>query len=429
MPSLQRAFIAAVAVCGLGCRGRSPVVSGPQPAVSQQIIMVSLDGFRWDYFNRPGAVNLRRLAQDGVRAERMIPTFPSLTFPNHYSIATGLYPEHTGIIDNTMHDAALGWFHLSDTAAVRNAAWWGGEPIWVTAERQRRHAGAFFWPGSEAAIGGIRPTRYMTFNDRFPNAARVDSVLTWLTLPGGEAMSLALLYYSDVDHAGHSYGPHTPQVDSAIARVDSMIGRLMDGIASRGLGNRINLIVLADHGMAARSPDKAIFLDDYIPLGDVDVVDLAAVGLITPKAGKIDNVYAALRDHNPHLHVYRKEDVPARFHYTDNGRITPLVLMADEGYTITTHAAFTVRPPTGGEHGYDNQLPDMGALFVASGPAFRRGLTVAPFQNIHVYDLLCLILGLKPAANDGSTDSSRGLIKLDRHGGRLPPVASRIGSR
>lgn len=407
----RRAIAAFTLLITASCGGHVASTSAPEPAPPQQVVLVSLDGFRWDYLQRPFAVNLRRLAQQGVHAQRMIPAFPSLTFPSHYAIVTGLYPEHHGIIDNTMFDSVLGVFRISDTSAVRNAAWWGGEPVWVTAETQGRHAASFFWPGSEAAIKGVRPSRSMTFNDRFPNAARVDSVLTWLTLPGSQAMSLVTLYYSDVDHAGHEFGPNSPQVDSAIARVDSMIGRLMTGIAVRGLSNRVNVIVVADHGMTAVSPDRVIFLDDYISLGDVDIVDASADGWLIPKPGTLDEVYGKLKGANPHLAVYRKADVPARFHYNDNSRITPLVLMADDGWMITTHARSALRPPHGGEHGYDNQLPSMGALFVAAGPAFRRGVTVRPFQNIHVYDLLCRILGLKPAPNDGSLDSTRAMLR------------------
>lgn len=397
-----------------GC-GRQGAVSAPPIAApagrAPAVVLVSLDGFRWDYINRPNAVNLRRLASRGVRAERMVPSFPSLTFPNHYAIVTGQYPEHNGIVDNVMFDSTLGSFRMADSMAVHTAAWWTGEPIWTTAEKQGRHAGAFFWPGSEVAHDGIWPSRWMHFNDKFPNAARVDSVLKWLTLPGNQALSFVALYYSDVDHAGHTYGPSSPQVDSAIARVDSMIGRLMDGIAARGLSDRVNIVVVSDHGMTDAAPDHTIFLDDYISLDDVDVVDASEVGLVAPKPGKLESVYARLHGVNPHLAVYRKRDVPARFHYDSNPRITPLVLMADLGWQMTTHARYAARKPNPGAHGYDNQAVPMGALFVAAGPAFRSGYLSPPFQNIQVYDLLCNILGLKPAANDGSPDSTRALLR------------------
>ena len=387
--------------------------SSPRTADARHdaVVLVSLDGFRWGYLQRPFAENLRRLAREGVHAERMVPVFPSLTFPNHYSIVTGLYPEHHGIVSNTMFDSTLGTFRISDTSAVRNPAWWGGEPIWVTAEKQGVHAGAFFWPGSEAGQGGVRPTRWLRFNDRFPNAARVDSVLDWLTLPGDQALRMITLYYSDVDHAGHSYGPGAPQVDSAIARVDTMVGLLMAGIASRGFASRVDLIVVSDHGMTSTPADQAIFLDDYLNLDDVTIVDLGTLGQLIPKAGKFDEVYAALRGKNPHMAVYRKSEVPARFHYRDNPRITPIVIIPDTGFTLTTHARFAVRRPPAGEHGFDNLMPTMGATFIAAGPAFRQGVTVPPFQNIHVYDLLCRLLGIRPAPNDGSPDSTRGMFR------------------
>jgi predicted AlkP superfamily pyrophosphatase or phosphodiesterase len=413
MPRNRIHWLAPLILLVAGCNHAAvvPPAGGVAAPGAPAVVLVSLDGFRWDYLDRPVAPNLQRLARAGVRAERMVPSFPSLTFPNHYSIVTGLYPEHHGIVSNTIFDSTLGTFRLSDTGAVRTAAWWGGEPLWVTAEKQGQHAGAFFWPGSEAPIGGTRATRVMAFDDRFPNAARVDSVLKWLTLPGADAMSLVTLYYSDVDHAGHSSGPVSKDVDAAIARVDSMIGRLRDGIAARGLSGRVNLIVVADHGMSAIAADRVIFLDDYISLNDVEIVEISSIGALIPKPGKLDSVFAKLKGRNPHLQVYRRAEVPARLHYSRNRRITPLVLIADDGWTITTRARFAARKPSGGAHGYDNQLPSMGALFVAEGPAFRRGFTMRPFQNIHVYDLVCHILGLKPAANDGSLDSTRAMLR------------------
>ncbi|HEX3927817.1 MAG TPA: ectonucleotide pyrophosphatase/phosphodiesterase [Gemmatimonadales bacterium] len=408
MTRLHRIAAFLTVVFAAGCTTGHPAAPAPAAANHQSVVLVSLDGFRWDYLQRPGAVNLRRLAARGVHATRLVPSFPSVTFPNHYTIVTGLYPEHHGIIANTIRDSVLGTFRISDTTAVRDARWWGGEPIWVTAEKQGEHAADFFWPGSEAPIGGIRPWRWLRFDDRFPNAARVDSVLAWLSLPAGVAPSIVTLYYSDVDHAGHSGGPDAPATDAAIARVDSMIGRLMDGLASHGLGDKVNLIVLADHGMTAISPSRVIYLDDYVPLTDLTIVDAGPVGAIIPKTGLLDSVYRKLKGANPHMAVYRKADVPARFHYNDNPRITPLVLIADEGWMISTHAS---RAPSGGTHGYDNQLLSMGALFVAAGPAFKSGVTVPPFQNIHIYDLLCHILGLRPAPNDGSPDSTRALLR------------------
>ncbi len=393
------------------CSSGSRVETTPGAATGGgTVVLVSLDGFRWDYLDRPVAPNLQRLARRGVRAQWLTPSFPSITFPNHYTIVTGLYPEHHGIISNNMRDSLLGSFRISDTVAVREPRWWGGEPIWRTAERQGRRAAAFFWPGSEAAIGGAMPWRSMRFDDDYPNAARVDSVLGWLSLPKGEAPSIVTLYYSDTDHSGHDFGPESLQTDSAIARVDSMIGRLVDGLARRGLGDLVNLVVVSDHGMIETSKEQLIVLDDYINLADVTMVDWTPVGAMIPKPGREAAVYDALAKAHPQLKVYRRGEVPARLHFNSNARITPLVLVAEPGWSITSKArAATWRG--GGAHGWDPAARGMGAIFVAAGPAFRQGVTVAPFQNIHIYELLAHIIGVTPAPNDGSLDSVRTLLR------------------
>jgi predicted AlkP superfamily pyrophosphatase or phosphodiesterase len=340
----------------------------------------------------------------------MTPSFPTKTFPNHYTLVTGLVPDHHGIVANNMWDDALGRFSMSIREAVRDARWWGGEPIWVTAEKQGRRAAALFWPGAEAMIGGVYASHWLPFDDNFPREARVDSVLTWLDVAPTQRPAFASLYYSDVDHAGHSYNPDSPQVDSALTVVDRMLERLVAGLHARGLVGSVSIIVVSDHGMSATSADRLIALDDYIALDDVTVVDWSPVGAVTPKAGKADAVYRALRDAHPHLHVYRKDDVPARYRFGTHPRVTDLVLIADDGWTITSRERFaTFRP--GGTHGYDQALPSMRALFVASGPAFRQGAVVAPFSNIHVYELMTHILRLRPAPNDGSLDSVRAMLR------------------
>lgn len=408
----MRPSLAPLVLLLAACAGGSRVDPTPGPAPGGgTVLLVSIDGFRWDFLDRAAAPNLQRLAQGGVRAQWMVPAFPTLTFPNHYTLVTGLYPEHHGIVANNMRDATLGTFRLSDSLAQRDARWWGGEPIWRTAERQGKRAGAFFWPGSEAAIGGSHPSHWRPYNDTFPNAARVDSVLDWLSLPKGQAPSVVTLYYSDVDHAGHDFGPDTPQTDSAIARVDSMIGRLMTGLAARKLTDRVNVIVVSDHGMIATSEQRVIKLDDYIALANIDVVDWSPVGTIIPKPGKEAAVYQALLNAHPRLKVYRKDEVPARLHFNGHARITPLVLVADPGWTIASTARLAARRPNAGGHGFDNASREMGALFLASGPAFRQGVTVAPFQNIHVYDLLAHLIGVTPAPNDGSLDSVRSMLR------------------
>jgi predicted AlkP superfamily pyrophosphatase or phosphodiesterase len=388
-----------------------PRVADPVPA-AHKVLLVSLDGFRADYIERPVAQRLRALAERGVRAERMIPAFPSKTFPNHYTIVTGLYPEHHGIIANAMYDASIGKrFTLVDTAVTHDPRWWGGEPLWTTVERQGKKAASFFWVGSDIKIGGHRPTWYRVYDGRVPNSTRVNTVLDWLAMPAGTGPDFVSTYFSDVDDAGHRHGPTAASIDSAIKSVDAMVGALVDGLAARGLTDRVNLVIVSDHGMTSLSPDRVIYYDDYVDLSRVRLVDLSPVGALAPVADYVEEAYAKLKGAHPHMQVYRKGEVPARLHFNNNPRITPIVTIADEGWTMTTRTAARAGLPAGGTHGFDNLLPSMGALFVASGPAFRQGVVVPPFQNVHVYALLAGLLGVTPAPNDGSPDSTRALLR------------------
>lgn len=389
----------------------SAAARAPQPG-PQRVLLISLDGFRWDYLDRPGAVRLRALAARGVRAERMVPAFPSKTFPNHYTIVTGLYPAHNGIVANHMNDPVLGVFGMGDNPSVRDARWWLGEPIWVTAEKQGVHAAPYFWPGVEAPIEGIRPKWYVKFNASRTRAERVRDVLAYLAIPGDTAPRFVTGYFNDADDAGHYFGPESPQVNDAIARVDSAVGALLDGIAQLGLTDRINVIVVSDHGMASLSRERAIYLDNYVSMSSMSLADWTPVATITPVRGASDDVFRALGK-APHLSVYRPGTFPARWHFNDSPRIAPITAVADEGWKITTHDRAKASRPTdwGGDHGYDNELLSMGAVFVAAGPAFRQGVVVPPFQNIHLYSLMARVLGLTPAHTDGSLDSVRTMLR------------------
>jgi predicted AlkP superfamily pyrophosphatase or phosphodiesterase len=377
-----------------------------------RVVLISLDGFRWDYLQRPAARRLQALATHGVRAERLIASFPTKTFPNHYTIVTGLYPEHHGIAANAMRDSVLGRFATGNDPAVRDARWFGGEPIWVTAEQQGVRTAEYFWPGSEAPIGGIRPHWYYPFDMTTSRAARVERVLEWLAMPDSTAPRLIAAYFSDVDTDGHNYGPDSPQADSAIARVDSVVGAIVDGIQRLGASDRIDVIVVSDHGMAAISSERTIALDDYVSMDSLDVGDYSPVATLIPKPGRMEYVYRALLHASPHLTVYRKGELPERLHYNTGAHVTPIVAIADEGWSIGTHATLASIHPgrTYGAHGYDNAVLAMGAIFVAEGPDFRRGLTVPPFSNVNVYALLAQLLHVRPALTDGSLDAVRALL-------------------
>jgi len=384
----------------------------PAPAQQPQVVLVSIDGFRWDYLDRPEAVRLRELAGRGVRAERMIQVFPTKTFATHYSMVTGLHPGEHGILANNIWDEAIGErFTLSNRAMVQDARWWGGEPIWVAAERQGLRTAPLFWPGSEAAIQGVRPSVWRRYDARTPNARRVRAALDLLA---DSSVSFATIYFSHVDDAGHNYGPTAPETSRAIAQADSLVGLLVDGLAASGLSERVNVIVVSDHGMADLSRERTIFLERLIDMRRVRVVDWSPVLALTPDPDYLDEAYRRLKGAHPNLQVYRKGEIPERFHYNDHPRVTPIVAIADEGWTITTRSQQNLRTeerPAGATHGYDPELVSMGALFVAAGPAIATGRVVPRVRAIDLYELMTTILGLAATGNSGSLDSVRVVLR------------------
>jgi predicted AlkP superfamily pyrophosphatase or phosphodiesterase len=398
-------FLAVVLVCVTACRASAD-------PTDQRVVLVSLDGFRWDYLDRPEAANLRAIARLGVRAVRMEPVFPTKTFPNHYTLVTGLYPENHGIISNTMEDPQLGRFTLGDTLAVRNGAWWGGEPIWVTAQVHGKRAAAFFWPGSEAGIKGVLPWQYMHYRDDVPHDVRVRRVLQWLALPPDSAPRVITLYFSAVDAAGHRFGPDAIQTRAAIARVDSAVGALWRGIGDLGLRRRVHLILVSDHGMVETDPERVIVLDDWLEPGSYRVVDWNPVAFVVPAVGREDAVYQRLRQ-IPHLRVYRKGELPAHYHLQWHPRLTPIVAEAEEGWSIASRAMVDSNPRfgVGGNHGYDPALESMGALFVGVGPRLARGKVVPRVRAVDLYALMAHLIGVPPAPNNGTLDSIAMVLK------------------
>ena len=372
-------------------------------ARSDPLILISIDGFRADYLDRGVTPTLASLAADGVRADALKPAFPTLTFPNHYTLVTGLYPDHHGIVDNRMVDPVTGKsFVYKDDATIADPAWWGGEPLWVGVEKQGRHAATMFWPGSDVAIDGVRPSHWQHFDAKLPPNQRVDTLLNWFDLPAGQKPIFDTLYFQQVDHAGHDHGPDSPEVDAALREVDAALARLVEGLKSRGLFEHTNLVIVSDHGMTSTSPERVIYLDDSIDVGDVDIVTGGILAGMNPKAGHVDVVERGLLSDHSHMRCWRKFRLPARLHYGSNPRIPALLCLADDGWVITTRGYERKRTRFSlGEHGYDNDDPKMRALFVAHGPAFRRGLRVAEFDNVDVYPLLAHLLAITPAPNDG----------------------------
>jgi predicted AlkP superfamily pyrophosphatase or phosphodiesterase len=400
---------------------RSPlglrVVIGASDAPRSTVILVSLDGWRWDYYTKASVPNLRGLMARGVRAEGLIPSFPSKTFPNHYTLVTGLYPGDHGIVGNTMRDPRTGrLFTMQKREEVSDAMWWGGEPIWVTVERAGRPSAPMFWPGSEAPIGGIRPTFWEVYQHERSNDARVSQVLSWLDLPDAKRPAFITLYMSDVDAAGHSFGPDSQEVVQALERVDASLGRLVRGIDERSLAGVVNVIVVSDHGMAETSRQRVVIVDDLVPLADGEIVDLNPTLGVWPRAGREEALYRRLSAAHPRVTVYRRAETPLHWHYRENERVPPIIGVADEGWSIMRRAnvidAFSKNPRrVGGNHGYDPQVRSMQGLFVAAGPAFKSNVVIPPFENVNIYDVMCAVLGLTPAKNDGNPDFPRTVLR------------------
>ncbi|MEO5823918.1 MAG: ectonucleotide pyrophosphatase/phosphodiesterase, partial [Vicinamibacteraceae bacterium] len=320
-------------------------------------------------------------------------------------------PGHHGVIGNTMLDPGIGRFSLADREQVGNAAWWGGEPLWVTAIRQGQRASALFWPGSEAAIGGVRPSDWAVYDEGLPNRDRVDRLLQWLDRPVAERPALLLSYFSDVDDAGHRFGPDSRQLRAALVRVDRAIGRLLAGLEARGLLGQVNVVLVSDHGMAAVSPARVIVLSDYLDLATVDVVDVNPNLAIVPKTVSAEDVYRRLAGAHPHLRVYQKAETPPAWRFRDHPRVPAIVGVADEGWSIARRHLNATAWFSRGNHGYDPEVRSMHGLFVASGPAFRRGAVVPPFESVDIYNVLARVLGITPAPNDGDPGVAERLLR------------------
>ena len=392
-------------IAGL-CLGACTTV--PKIAVTDPLILISIDGVRWDYLQKYDAPTLRQLAATGVHATRMTPSFPSKTFPNHYTLVTGLYPSHHGIVGNWFSDPASGEvFGMSKAESNGQAKWWAaGEPVWITAEKQGVRSACYFWPGSEVENHGVRPSRFKPFDGKITSFQRVDELLGWLAVPAAERPRFCTLYFDVVDHAGHKYGPDAPETGAAVKEADEAVARLLAGLAKLGLREHAGLVIVSDHGMSPSSTDKVIFLEDLMNVSQVIVDSTGPTGGVRPKPGTVSAAELAAHIRAkapPQLHVYLRDETPEKFHYRNNPLIPDVVLLADDHWEFLSKVGWPNRQLTfnKGDHGWDPVTSNMGALFIANGPAFRHKVEIPDVVNIHVYNLLCAALGIKPAANDG----------------------------
>ena len=402
IPTAVTALLALLlSACATPRHESPPAIADPAP-----VLLVSLDGFHPRYLGRGFTPTLDALAAGGVRAQWMTPSYPSLTFPNHYTLVTGLRPDRPGVVHNTMWDEALGGFKLSDREAVGESRWWGGEPLWVTAERAGLPTATLSWPGSEAAVDGVRPTRWHAFDDTRPIDTRVDMVLGWLKEPAATRPRLATLYFEHLDHAAHTHGPDSPEALAEVGRLDAALGRLMDGLRDAGLEDAVNIVVTSDHGMATVRPGQVIIVEDMVDEADARLATTGQSVGFTPLPGRSAQAEAQLHGRHDPYECWRKGELPARWHYGTHPRVPAIVCQMDEGWDAIKRDWADSRPSHDrGSHGFDPELPSMRALFIAHGPAFRPGTVLPPIENVDVYPLLARLVGVPAAAHDGDAEA------------------------
>ena len=393
--------------------GRS---NSPEQEKKPYVIFISADGFRYDLADRFHATHLLELRSKGVAASSMTPSFPSVTFPNHYTLATGLYPAHHGLVDNTFYDAKKGKvYRINDRSAVTDSSWYGGTPLWVLAEKQKMLSASFFWVGSEAAVDGVRPTYYYLFNDRIALDRRLQAVKGWLTLPEAERPHLILFYLSQVDHAEHLYGPGSKEAEAAVHLVDDCVGRMAEIVDSLHLP--VNFVFVSDHGMEPVDTLHGIYPPAVLDTARFKVTfGETMIHLYARDANDIKAQYEALKkeagsQETADYDVFLAGEVRDRWHYSTKddryGRIGDILLVARAPKVFAVRGR-RINP---GAHGFDNALPEMGATFYAWGPDFRQQVIPA-FENVNVYPLIAHILGLRISGPvDGSLRVLNGTLK------------------
>ena len=367
-------------------------------------------GFRYDYLDKANTPNFDKLVNTGVSAKALIPVFTSKTFPNHYSIATGMYAENHGLIANTFFANDLNkQYSIRDRNAVENGAFYGGEPIWVTAESQNVISASYFWVGSEAVIKGQQPTYLKKYNQKVSFESRIDSVISWYSKPVQSRPRLILLYFHEPDWTGHEYGPNSNETISQIENMDNVFGNLILKISKLSIYNNLNIIIVSDHGMTDVKPDRTIDLSLVTDLSNMRVNGSGPTVFISSESKKqLKQTYKQLKNID-NADVYWKQNIPKRFHYRNHVRIPDLLVLANEGWSLMPlgHGSSTPK----GSHGYDNQLDNMKAIFMAKGPSFKKGYRRDEFENIHIYPLITHILGIKSYPNiDGDLEQVKDLL-------------------
>jgi len=378
------------------------------------VILISFDGFRWDYLDRGLTPNLDKIINDGVRALSLRPVFPSKTFPNHISIVTGLYPEHHGIILNYIKNPFNGKiYRLGDREAVSDPVWYSGEFIWETAEKQGVTTASFFWPGSELNVKYRRPTYYKKYEHELPYSERVKGVLDWLSLPQDKRPHFITMYFHETDSQGHDFGTNSKEVNEAIQLLDRQIGDLTTGLKTIGLKDSVNIIIVSDHGMTEISAGKLINIKKI--LKDYDC-DLSGNGPVMMVDAQQPEVYNLLKSNAYNFHVYKKSELPDFYHFSKHPFIYPIILIAEPGYSLTDTDDEEKNESLshGGNHGYEKDFLDMHGIFIADGPAFKTAYRTGTIWNIDIYPLICRILNIMPHEPiDGKLERIGFILKED----------------
>ncbi|RVE70002.1 hypothetical protein OJAV_G00083420 [Oryzias javanicus] len=394
------------------------VLGPPLNKDRQKVLLISFDGFRWDYDLDVDTPNLDQMAKDGVKALYVTPPYLTITSPTHFTLLTGRYIENHGVIHNM-------WFNTTtqekkqyyQTQFVN--AWWdnGSLPIWITAQRQGLKAGSLHFPGTASSYQGetalvqeVEP-RFHDYKNETTWQENTDKVMGWFR---DQDLDFVSMYFGEPDGTGHKYGPDSPERREMVKQVDRAVGYIRASAQRHGLVDRLNIIITADHGMSTvkRGPGVDEIILSKIPgfsFQDIafHLVDYGPSGMLLPKPGRLETVYNALKGAHPHLHVYKKEEMPAHLKFGNNDRILPIVLWADLGYVINGYFPVQFNK---GEHGFDNKELDMKPFFRAVGPAFRQNLVVAPFETVNIYPLMCHLLGIEPEVNDGHLSVTKHML-------------------
>lgn len=381
--------------------------SAEQAARERYVVVLSMDGFRSDYPLRAHTPVLDSIGAAGVRGA-FRPSYPSLTFPNHYSMATGLYPDHHGLVHNTFYDAAIDSLY---TTASHDPRFYGGEPIWNTAERQGVRTATYYWVGSEVPLPGGQPGRWKPFDKTVPFATRADSVLSWLQLPEAERPHLIMWYVEEPDRTAHYCSPDSAATLRMVEHLDSLVGRFFAKVRELPIYEKTDFIIVSDHGMAACDWERPVNLARYLPRDSFVQIVEGVPALLYPKKSYKEIAYAVLK-RVPGVTVWRREEVPAKYHYGQNPRVGSLVVAPEVGRYVQFRKQSEAFRGMAGAHGYDNYAPEMEAIFYATGPSFKQQAVVPAMDNVNLYLLLAHLLGVQPAPNDGDTAAVNQLLAI-----------------